>query len=428
MPELHIENLFCHEALDVELLPGVNLITGKNTSGKTSLAMIIAALAAHYDNPASVSATSKKAYIRDGNLEGVAMMDGVKWTPQASGIGAPVGIKPTAARQAVGLTDFIEGARGGKERAQLWESMFLPDNPREILEKVWPSILGKKQLESILGIIDKQGWDAALTIYENKRLESKRRWQQVTGEPRYGAEKAANWLPAAWRPEIEGHSEDDMTAALTDARDALTVANSVQSIEQERIDKAREVQEKVIPAKEGELKTAREAAASIAKEITDLSAQYSEHKATYDALVKACTDAKATINDKAPLTCPGCGAGLVVRDDTLRGYASPEPEDIENAKRKLETAAPEITVLREQCERLINLSKSGKTKLAEANRTAHGIEGALNQLKLQARDAELTAQDATPEAEIARLGNGGTGSPHEPGCVQTVVRSQDEPR
>ena len=144
MPELHIENLFCHEALDVELNPGVNLVTGKNTTGKTSLAMIIAALAAHYDNPASVSATSKKAYIRDGNLEGVAMMDGIKWTPQASGIGAPVGIKPTAVQQAVGLTNFLEGGKGQKDRARLWESMFLPEHPREILAPVWPSNLAER--------------------------------------------------------------------------------------------------------------------------------------------------------------------------------------------------------------------------------------------------------------------------------------------
>ena len=225
----------------------------------------------------------------------------------------------------------------------------------------------------------------------------------MTGEPRYGGEKAANWLPAAWRPEIEGRSEEDMTAALTDARDALTAANSVQTIEQDRIDKAKDLLDSVIPGKEGELKTAKETADSITQQITDLSAKYSEHKVDYDALVIACNQAKAIIQDKAPLSCPGCGAGLIVKDNVLRGYASPEPEEIEKAKLQIETATPDITKLRAQCEEFINLSKSARVKQAEAQRTVHTIQGELNQLKVQARDAGLNAQQATPEAEIARL-------------------------
>ena len=44
MSQLTIQNLFNIEVLEIDFHPGPTLVTGKNSSGKTSLAKILAAL------------------------------------------------------------------------------------------------------------------------------------------------------------------------------------------------------------------------------------------------------------------------------------------------------------------------------------------------------------------------------------------------
>ena len=74
MSHLQVDSVLCHAALSEEIMPGVTLVTGKNTSGKTSLARILAALTAHDPNPAHVSAAQTKVYVQDGVLEGLSLI------------------------------------------------------------------------------------------------------------------------------------------------------------------------------------------------------------------------------------------------------------------------------------------------------------------------------------------------------------------
>ena len=129
--ELSISNLFCYAEATIDFEPGPTLITGKNSSGKTSLAYIIGALVSHSQNPAGLSAASAKAYVRDGSIEGSALLDGVEWAPPG-GLTIPIGAKPSAPPHAVGLVDFFKG-RTKNDRAKVWEGMFLPEDPESIL-------------------------------------------------------------------------------------------------------------------------------------------------------------------------------------------------------------------------------------------------------------------------------------------------------
>ena len=65
--KLTIENLLIHEHLEIDLQPGVNVVTGTNSAGKSSVALTLSALAARHANPAQLGPNEYRDYIRDGS-------------------------------------------------------------------------------------------------------------------------------------------------------------------------------------------------------------------------------------------------------------------------------------------------------------------------------------------------------------------------
>ena len=196
-----IENIYGFEDIEFEINEGATLITGENSAGKTSIAKIIAALVSRDGNPSHLSGASRKEYIRDGAVEGIATFnDTVSWRPK-QGISAPPKTDREAGPHSVGLVSFLVG-RGQGDRAKIWEGLLLPSDPRTLLEPHWT--LPKAQLNTILDTIEKSGWEDAAKLYDGQRKECKRRWVQITGAGAYGANKAAEWRPQGWTVNLEG--------------------------------------------------------------------------------------------------------------------------------------------------------------------------------------------------------------------------------
>ena len=78
---LTAQNILCHEKLDITIEPGVTIVSGKNSAGKTSIATMIAALAAHHINPKGLPTTQFKSYVKGKALFANASMNGVTWRP-----------------------------------------------------------------------------------------------------------------------------------------------------------------------------------------------------------------------------------------------------------------------------------------------------------------------------------------------------------
>ena len=95
MALLTIENLFNYEDFEYPINPGITLITGKNSAGKTNIASTIAALVAHYNNPLHLDAGSLKAYVMDGQQEGMASLGDITWSPPQN-MSIPPGQNPRA--------------------------------------------------------------------------------------------------------------------------------------------------------------------------------------------------------------------------------------------------------------------------------------------------------------------------------------------
>ena len=79
--KLKISNLLGLKRAEIEL-DGIVEVVGPNASGKSSLAACAQALFAHEQNPLGVPATqAARVYLRDGEDEGLAEIDGVEWRP-----------------------------------------------------------------------------------------------------------------------------------------------------------------------------------------------------------------------------------------------------------------------------------------------------------------------------------------------------------
>ncbi|MCY4258789.1 MAG: hypothetical protein OXC91_00810 [Rhodobacteraceae bacterium] len=255
--KLQIRNLLNHADLEIEIKPGINLITGENGDGKTNLSRIIGAMAAHTGNPAGLSSAQAKAYITDGKTEGYAQDDrGVRWVPPARFV-VPDGVKKLAHPHTVNLVDFIANATSTdrKKRSESYESLFLPKDPAALLKPAWQQRgLPDGQLKTVLEMVKnpKQGWNAAQKMYADKARECKSHWGNVTGQ-RWGAQKAPKWKPEDWESDMEGLSEDDVLQALTDAQEALRAIGVKHAVGEDRIARAMQVRNEEIPAKKKEL-------------------------------------------------------------------------------------------------------------------------------------------------------------------------------
>ena len=244
MITLQIKDLFCYRQIDLNIPEtGPVMITGPNSSGKTSLASIMGALFCHESNPNRLSAAHMKQYVRDGATEGYAALGDVVWTPP-SAMTIPQGAEPKSMAHAVGLVNFLNNAVSKSERSKIWENLFLPENPREILEPKWTGT--KQQFSAVLAVIEKEGWDQAAKIFAGEKGQWRRSWEEVTGE-RFGAKKAAEWKPKNWSVELEGVSFEDVNAASVDASDALRALTVQTAVSEEQAEHVRNLEKDVLP-------------------------------------------------------------------------------------------------------------------------------------------------------------------------------------
>jgi len=452
MTNLRVDSVLCHAALDVDLEPGVTLITGVNSSGKTSIARILAALTAHDENPAHISVGNKKAYVQDGSLEGQARLGEVVWRPPG-GISSPVGQEPMAVPHAVGLIDFVRGNRPVKQRAELWEGLFMPDDPAAILKPRWT--LPEAQLAAVLEIIGKEGWDAAASIYEQKRVEAKRRWRDITGAGAYGASKAAAWVPKDWRAELEGASKDELQAECVDLRDRLQALSTRQAVEQNQIDEARRIRDEEIPlvesrvaalyeawevrkqhweearrqheeSKQGLQRLERELKAELDRraresQIPDLESMLSGYDADYADLEGKAKSIGAKLGDVRERLrqaseelsgtrqkldaaqagvkhdCPHCGEALEISGNSIVAWRGASPEEVERMEGAHAEVAAAVEGLKTEQAELVDGERHLAKALANLLTKRSELRGQLE--LLQKQGAEMgTAEPGDPES------------------------------
>ena len=423
MRTLTISNVLCHEALELELPTGPTLITGENSSGKTSVARILGALTTHTTNPARLSAALAKTYLRSGAAEGFARLsDGATWFLPAK-MEVPHGLEPETGPHMVGIVDFI-GSPGASvaDRTAIYESLFLPSDPEPLLTPVWKQ--SEQQLKTVLKIIREKGWKTAFGVYDEQKKDAGRKWCKLTGSQRYSKRAAPVWRPEDWQSDLEGLSEDDVLAAMTEAQDALRAAGVRHAVEQDRIDRGIEARDEKVPAQETVLEGLKE-------EVDALKAEMAPLEETGAAKRKEIADQKAVVNSissemadieaaqkappkvAAPLRCPCCEAGLEMVAGALARFEPPDPDEevdytaaLAELQEKFDTHEATLHELEGEFNTMSTAFRAKRDELNAKTAEYNQAFGVLREYRRQAKDAELEARESNDaersELEISR--------------------------
>lgn len=195
----------------------IALIGSKNGRGKTSIVQAITA--ASTDNVVPLRLVDKKSatlLVHSGTASGsvnVVQENNAQVTVEY----------PTCTKTSQGVYRPISGISAGYEslidmstqqRTDLLKRILRADVTREDLAAEFEKAkIAPEFVESAWKNICAQGWDAAHAAATEKGAKLKGAWEQITGE-RYGARKAASWLPAAYDatiplPELEASLKNE---------------------------------------------------------------------------------------------------------------------------------------------------------------------------------------------------------------------------
>lgn len=398
---LHIENLLAHQDRHIDIAPGVTLVTGQHSAGKTSIATVLGALAAHEGNPMGLSAAERKAMVTDGASEGHARLetpdgDVILSVPGPGGLSTPLRASPVTTRHAAGLVDFV-AAKSRDARFGLWEDLFVAGDPEPLLEGRLP----KDQIGAICSVIRQQGWDRALAYYVGLRRDAKAKWEATTGS-RYGGDKAARWRPDGWLLDLEMGSEKELRADVVNAEDRLAALQTQVTVEQSKIDEG-------IEARDEKLPRVRERQSVLQGEVNIKRAEYkavllemNRLKDDATAAMESSGDAFRKLRAQPPLECPECSAGLKVINDTLVAWhplSDAERADLERVAEDRKHAAKEIMsgAYAEAKDRVAELSK----EISEAQSLLDQAIGQVTELARIARYAEMNPKDHERDAAFS---------------------------
>lgn len=244
---IEINNMLGIKSANMTLHPGMNLITGQNNAGKTSVLRVIAALTCGIDVPVlddkSKPVIPKKQALElvyRGEKSGSAKIAHgedsltLKW-PGCNWSGVPfLNLTPLA----LGLTDW----QGEADKVTLFDSLLSMAGRRAIPTKdeffaaVGETPLSRpwwKQVETV-------GWDKAADGASKEWSSLTGEWRAATGET-YGAEKAKTWKPVGWVQNLEALTDVDLDKAIQEAIAAHSKGEANAAVDKFKLESVREV-------------------------------------------------------------------------------------------------------------------------------------------------------------------------------------------
>lgn len=236
--KIEIENYRGIESATVELAP-IAIVGGANAAGKSSIAQ--AAAAALTGTPTPIPGVTKSGagvLVRSGTGGGAVKVSRdadavtVNWP---AGKVKSEGTPPTASLYAVGLKSLAD--LDNKERAAELISMMKANPDQADLARALKDVLDDESMKKLWEVIQRDGWDTRHKTAKETGARLKGQWEEATGE-RYGEQKAAQWIPRDWSPELSGASEETLSGVLAQEKEGLeaTIAGSaVDAAEVERL-------------------------------------------------------------------------------------------------------------------------------------------------------------------------------------------------
>lgn len=310
--QITIRDFMGCERADVSVSP-IALIGGHNAQGKSSICRAAAYALSGQPVPAGMTKASAGALVRVGAAKAtvaVATDNGSVSVIYPKALLESEGqVSPWASVWATGLraiTDLPE-----KERVEILRELIgAQPTEKDFQDAVADAGIDAKHMQPLWELIAVNGWDAAHKRAQDKGREIKAQWEYATGE-KYGEKKAESWLPHNWSSAIENASFDALQAIVTGAKADLEGIIASQAVAEEKVAVLRDT-----AAKADDLMAQGKAASEALKAAE-----------TTFASAKAALDEMPTGQQRKPLQCPHCAAG-VFYNKTLQGESLVKAEGL----------------------------------------------------------------------------------------------------
>ena len=315
--QIEIKNFLGVEDAVIPLIDKPLAVIGPNASGKSSMWLAIAGILSRNTNPMGLTAASGRPYIHDDHDQGEVTLDDDgtalrRWTLTEKGMRVMPEAETDSLTHCLGLTDFVQAKAA--ERTKVWEECFLPPN-EELLALIGTNlselIAEEAVVEDVLRELGSTPWAKVCAVYESKRQESKRQWEEYSGV-RYGANKADTWTPKGWKSEWDQVTVAESKTRLEEWREALRMLLAVQVVQEADVERAAEAREQ-IPDLEKKVRVEAdqlEAALQHGKIVQE------KYKVIRDqglvAKNEINTHNAATPKKKETVACPSCKSELVI--------------------------------------------------------------------------------------------------------------------
>lgn len=358
-------------------LTGICLLVGQNEAGKTSTSQAVAAALTGQTLPDGRPKKEAKGLLHNGcEQASVVVVDGpsavrVIWPDgKAYSEGPPL----TTSIYAAGLATLPELSPREQSRVLMeylqavptYEDLAAALGPQEdqdgvVVEEGLP----QEVIDRAWQAVQQRDWDdAAKVVYRQHAQTLKGRWQEVTGEGKYGSVKGREWRPDLWDRSIAQSSEETLQKAVDEARDREVHAHAAVTIEDSRRQELREQMER-IPELEQALADAE-----------------TEGKAAGEKLQQA-QDAlrKLPSAEDTSVTCPHCDGALRIERGTVVAATALSEDEIEQRRQALDEARKAVSDAQEARD-------AAAAKYREAQRTldeARQAEQRLSELDTEAR-------------------------------------------
>ena len=335
--EIHIQEfLGIRDAIVPLPETGPVVVTGPNSSGKTSAAVAFGAILSRNHNPLGLA--SLKAYINDAGDRGAIILrdrfgtELSQWVVGESSVRIFSGSPEPVSRHALSLIDYL-GKISPAERTKIWEPVFLPDP--SVLREELETVLAKyvplpKQRQNVLGTLTLKGWTDTEKLYREQARDAKRDWKKVAGET-YGPKKASMWKPDGWIGEYDGLTELDCTSRLEASREVLRTLQMTTAVTEAAKHRSKDAQRRLpgkreeLAAAEAKLAEQQQVVGQARRTSRELLFKGQQTRAAYDTH----KDSRPDKDDTVPCPHPGCGLPLVIDGTVVRPGGS---EDAYRAK------------------------------------------------------------------------------------------------
>ena len=356
------------------------------------MATVLAALTTHNHNPLNLGASMMSSYLHGSAMEGSASLGNVQWSPRAKGVSAPGDEKPLSTPPSVGLVDFVTTARKStKERAKVWETMFLPPDPEAILRQHWT--LDERQFQSVLDTIREKGWDAAVSIYEERRRSAKRAWTDATGGETYGKGKAESWVPRGWRAALDAESVESIEKDLADLRANRDAIVEMAAISDSDIERAKQVRDVQIPECQAEIDKVTLACSDVDGRIKEHVELSKANAAERDVLRQQYNELAEILVAKPPFRCPSCNLPIKILPDKTAAVKWEAPDVPPDAERKLADISQKGRDLKAEDDTRQKQIQDLEASRGNLSRQKSLLQGNLEALNRQAADAYKQASE-----------------------------------